>query len=393
MVTSSPHLNVGLPASSWDKSHSTGVTSAQSRRRSSNEDNYSLKQNLKNIKSLSSHLLKDGLSRDLLVKKIGITLGDPTGISPEILVKSLKKLPKAAYIIYGSKTVVEAAKDLTEEKVELKEILFPTEARKEGFYLINMYDKHFEPGKPSVESGKASIAYLGAATNDILKKQLDAIVTLPISKKYTMEAGFQFAGHTDYLAYKAKVFDHIMMLLCKELKVALMTTHIPLKDVPSKITFTGIRLKIKLLVKELEEKFGIKNPKIAVLGLNPHAGDGGNIGTEEVNIIQPAVDSLKEEGLNIEGVLSADTAFNRRKDFDAYLAMYHDQGLIPLKLLCFKQAVNITLGLPFIRTSPDHGTGFDIAGKGIANPSSFIEAVKLAYKLIKEDRIKNPLLS
>jgi len=188
-----------------------------------------------------------------MVKKIGITLGDPTGISPEILVKSLKKLPKAIYIIYGSKGVIEAAEKLVGENIDLKEILFPTEASTEGFYIINMYDKHFEPGKPSVESGKASISYLGAATNDILKNQLDAIVTLPISKKYTMEAGFQFAGHTDYLAYKAKVFDYIMMLLCDKLKVALMTTHIPLKDVPSKITFTGIRLKVKLLVKELKE--------------------------------------------------------------------------------------------------------------------------------------------
>ncbi len=320
-----------------------------------------------------------------MVKKIGITLGDPSGISPEILVKSYDKLPKAIYIVYGSKKAIEKAEKLVGKKIPFKEILFPLEAYDEGFYLINMHDKDYQLGKPSEETGKASIAYLAAATNDILKHQLNAIVTLPISKEYTMKAGFKFAGHTDYLAYKSKVFDYIMMLACDELKVALMTTHIPIKEVPSKITYTGIRLKVKLLVKEMESKFGIKNPKIAVLGLNPHAGDGGNIGNEEVEIIQPAVDSLKKEGINVYGVLSADTAFNRRKEFDVYLAMYHDQGLIPLKLLCFKKAVNITLGLPFVRTSPDHGTGFDIAGKNLADPSSFIEAVKLAHRLAKED--------
>ena len=327
-----------------------------------------------------------------MVKKIGITLGDPAGISPEILIKSVDKLPEAAYIVYGSRGILEKTAKALRKEFPFREILFPTEAYEKGLYLINMQDKEYEAGKPSVETGKASIAYLGAATNDILKEQIDALVTLPISKEYTMKAGFKFAGHTDYLAYKSKVFDYLMMLMCPELKVALMTTHIPLKDVPSKITYTGIRLKVKLLIKELKEKFKIENPKIAVLGLNPHAGDGGNIGTEEIEIIEPAVKSLQEENINIEGPLSADTAFNRRKEFDAYLAMYHDQGLIPLKLLCFKKAVNITLGLPFIRTSPDHGTGYDIAGKNIADPSSFIEAVKVAYNLAEDRKLKNPFL-
>ncbi len=327
-----------------------------------------------------------------MVKKIGITLGDPAGISPEILLKSIDKLPEAAYIVYGSKKILEKTAKSLNKAFPFKEILFPTEANEKGFYLINIQDKDYQPGKPSVETGRASIAYLGAATNDILKEQIDALVTLPISKEYIMKAGFEFAGHTDYLAHKARVFDYIMMLMCPELKVALMTTHIPLKDIPSKITYTGIRLKVKLLVKELKEKFKIENPKIAVLGLNPHAGDGGNIGTEEIEIIEPAVKSLQKESINVVGPLSADTAFNRREEFDAYLAMYHDQGLIPLKLLCFKKAVNITLGLPFIRTSPDHGTGYDIAGKNIADPSSFIEAVKLAYDLVGEKGLKNPLL-
>ncbi len=327
------------------------------------------------------------------MKKIGITLGDPAGISPEILIKGYEKLPDAAYIIYGSKGILEKTSSLLKKELPFKEILFPNEADREGLYLINIQDKEYTPGKPDEETGKASVSYLGAAVNDILKEQLDALVTLPISKEHTIKSGFKFTGHTDYLAYKSKVLDYIMMLVCPELKVALMTTHIPLRDVPDKITYTGIRLKTKLLVKELSDKFKIEKPKIAILGLNPHAGDGGNIGREEEDIIKPAVNSLKEEGYLVEGPLSADTAFNRRGEFDAYLAMYHDQGLIPLKILCFKRAVNITLGIPFIRTSPDHGTGFDIAGKGIADPSSFIEAVKLAYTLAEDKRGKNPLIN
>jgi len=247
-----------------------------------------------------------------------------------------------------------------------------------------VYDRDFCVGKPDKETGKASVLFLERAVKDILSKKLDAIVTLPISKEYVMKAGFRYAGHTDYLADITKTEDYLMMLLCEKMKVALVTTHIPLKDVPENIKPEILESKIRLLNRELQSKFGIKKPKIAVLGLNPHAGDGGNIGREEIDIINPVVQKLKSEGIDLEGSLSADTAFNRYREFDAYLAMYHDQGLIPLKLLCFKKAVNITLGIPFIRTSPDHGTGFDIAGKGIADPSSFIEAVKLALKLSKQ---------
>ncbi|WP_029521795.1 4-hydroxythreonine-4-phosphate dehydrogenase PdxA [Persephonella sp. KM09-Lau-8] len=313
--------------------------------------------------------------------KIAISLGDPAGISPEILVKGSKKLPEASYIIYGSQKAIEKAKEITGQSFGYSLISSPEEANSKDFFLINIYDKDFQPGKPNIESGKAAVLFLENAVKDTLRKKVDALVTLPISKQYIMEAGFKFAGHTDYLAHVSGVKNYIMMLMCDELKVALATTHIPLKDVPKAIKKENLISKIKLLDKELKNKFRINSPKIAVLGLNPHAGDGGNIGTEEIEIIQLAIDTLRKEGFNVTGVLSADTAFNRRDEFDAYFAMYHDQGLIPLKLLCFKKAINITLGLPFIRTSPDHGTGFDIAGKNIADPSSFVEAVKLAYKL------------
>ncbi|MGB9767050.1 MAG: 4-hydroxythreonine-4-phosphate dehydrogenase PdxA [Sulfurihydrogenibium sp.] len=320
--------------------------------------------------------------------KVGISLGDPSGISPEILVKALtsKKIPKkdVAYIVYGSKnTILKTSKDLN---INLKFDVINSleEIKKSGFYLFNLYDKDFQPGKPSKESGKASVIFLENAVKDVLNKKTDGIVTLPISKKWIMESGFKYAGHTDYLADVSNTKDYVMALVCKKMKVGLITTHIPIKDVPSKITKDSIISKIKVIDRELKEKFDIKNPSIAVVGLNPHASDGGNIGNEEIEIITPALNQLKEEGINVVGPLSADTAFNRYKDFDIFVAMYHDQGLIPLKLLCFRKAVNITLGLPFIRTSPDHGTGYDIAGKNLADPSSLIESINTAVLLIKK---------
>ena len=317
--------------------------------------------------------------------RIGITLGDPSGISPEILVKSYKKLPDVTYIIYGSEEPIKRAFEITGSEIPYRIIKSPEDAEKKGFYLIPVLDEKFIPGKPDSRSGKASALYLEKAVDHILAKKIDALVTLPISKKHIMASGFKFAGHTDYLAYRSGVKRYIMMLMCKKMKVALATTHIPVKEIPKKLQKINLKEMIKLLSTETEKKFRIKNPKIAVLGLNPHAGDGGNIGREEIEIIQPAVELLRKEGIDLTDPLSPDTAFLDPSKYDVYFAMYHDQGLIPLKMLCFKKAVNITLGLPFIRTSPDHGTGFDIAGKGIADPSSFIEAVKVAVSLIRSD--------
>ena len=314
--------------------------------------------------------------------KIGITLGDPSGISPEVLLKSLDSLPEATYIIYGSKKILEKTSKLLNLKNPIVEIDSPESVDEKGFFLLNLYDRDFEPGKPSKKTGMAAITYLERAVDDVLQKKIDGIVTLPISKEFVMKAGFKYAGHTEFLAERSKSKDFCMVLMCEKIKVALITTHVPLKDVAHLIDRKKIVSKVKLINRELKEKFGIKNPKIAVLGLNPHAGDGGNIGDEEIKFIKPACEKLRREGVDVTGPISADTGFNRYKEFDIFIAMYHDQGLIPLKLLCFKRAVNITLGLPFIRTSPDHGTGFDIAGKGIADPSSFIEAVKLAYRLV-----------
>lgn len=322
--------------------------------------------------------------------KLAISFGDPSGINSEILIKALDKLPKRniAYIIYGSKKALEKAKKLTGVDLNIKAIKSINDVVKSGIYLINLYDLDVKFGSPSKETGKASVIYLENAVKDVLEKKADALITLPISKQWIMESGFPYAGHTDYLAQVSGAKEYAMVLMCKKLKVALITTHIPLKDVPSQITKEKIISKVRLINREFKEKFGISKPKIAILGLNPHASDNGNIGNEELNIILPAVKTLREDGIDITDPLSPDTAFNRYKDFDIYVAMYHDQGLIPLKLLCFRKAVNITLGLPFIRTSPDHGTGYDIAGKNIADPSSTIEAVKLAIllKRVKSNR-------
>lgn len=325
--------------------------------------------------------------------KIGISLGDPSGISPEILIKSINKLPKrdVIYVVYGGKKVLEKTAKILNKKLDFKVIENVEEIKKSGWYLLNLFDQDFEPGKPSVLSGKASVIFLESAVKDILKKNTDAIVTLPISKRWIIQSGFKYAGHTDYLAEISKTKEYVMVLMCKKMKVGLITTHIPLKDVPKSITKEKIISKVRLINRELKEKFYVENPKIAIIGLNPHASDNGNIGDEENKIIIPAVQELLKEGVNITYPLSADTAFNRYKEFDFYVAMYHDQGLIPLKLLCFKKAVNITFGLPFIRTSPDHGTGYDIAGQNIADPSSFIEAVKLAINLVYNTQNKNPL--
>lgn len=319
-----------------------------------------------------------------MVKKIGISFGDPTGISGEILVKGHSKFPKnVAYIIYGNSKVIEKSKELTKINFSYQIIKSFEDIKSPGFFLFDIDDTEFEFGKPSVLSGRASVEYLKKATEDTLAKNIDAIVTLPISKKWIMDAGFGYAGHTDYLADVSKTKEYMMVLMCKRLIVGLITTHIPIRDVPSKIGTEKIVSKTSLFYEFLKEYLKKENPQIAMLGLNPHASDGGNIGDEEERIIMPAVEILRERGMNITDPLSPDTSFINYKKYDGYIAMYHDQGLIPLKMLCFRKAVNITLGLGFVRTSPDHGTGYDIAGKNMADPSSLVEAVKLAVKLTK----------
>ena len=260
----------------------------------------------------------------------------------------------------------------------IEEISSPDRS-KSGIYLINVLNQvSFEVGKISKEAGKAQIAFLERAVEDAKKGLIDAIVTLPINKESARLGGFSFPGHTEYLAHAFKVSEFAMMLANEKLKVVLLTTHVALKDVPKLISKEKILSKLRLIHKSLN------SPKIAVAALNPHAGENGLFGDEEIKIINPAVEEAKREGIKVEGAISSDTVFVRavKGEFDVVLCMYHDQGLIPIKLLGFGNSVNVTLGLPVVRTSVDHGTAYDIAGKGLANPESFKTAIRVALELL-----------
>ena len=284
---------------------------------------------------------------------IAITIGDPAGIGPEICEKALanpeiKSL--AHYIVIGDRNSI------------------PPQ-------LI---------GRVSAAAGKASVEYVEKAIDMALQGKVDAIVTCPISKEAIHKAGYKYQGHTEILAKRTKTKNYAMLFVAKPFWVMLVTIHIPLKEVSRQLKKSEVLRIIKLAQATLI-KAGVKQPRIGVAGLNPHAGENGILGKEEKTIIAPAVAAAKKAGINVSGSISPDVIFNQAKDgkFDLVVAMYHDQGLIPLKLLAFGKAVNVTAGLPFIRTSVDHGTGFDIAGKNLARPDSLIEAIKVAIRFAK----------
>jgi 4-hydroxythreonine-4-phosphate dehydrogenase len=284
--------------------------------------------------------------------RIAITIGDPAGIGPEICEKALAK-PEikslAHYIVIGDRRIIPSR-------------------------LV---------GQVSATAGKASVEYVEKAIELALHGKVDAIVTCPISKEAIHKAGYKYQGHTEILAARTKTKNYAMLFVAKPFWVMLVTIHIPLKDVSRSLKKSEVLRIIKLAHATLL-KAGIKQPRIGVAGLNPHAGENGILGKEEIKIITPAVAVAKKAGINATGPISPDAIFNQARDgkFDLVVAMYHDQGLIPLKLLSFGKAVNVTAGLPFVRTSVDHGTGFDIAGKNLARPDSLIEAIKVAVQLV-----------
>ena len=245
------------------------------------------------------------------------------------------------------------------------------------------------PGIPAAENGPATILSIRRAVLDVADGEAAAIVTNPIAKSVLYQAGFEHPGHTEYLEVLAREIwpaaqaNAVMMLVSSELRVVPLTIHVPLKTVPSLLTTEKIVSTARIVARALTRDFGIANPRVAIAGLNPHAGEAGALGTEEQEIIEPAIKALKREGFNVTGPHSADTMFHgaARRLYDAAIAMYHDQALIPIKTLAFDEGVNVTLGLPFIRTSPDHGTAFDIAGKGLASPRSLKAALKLAAEM------------
>ncbi|MFA5667716.1 MAG: 4-hydroxythreonine-4-phosphate dehydrogenase PdxA [Balneolaceae bacterium] len=324
---------------------------------------------------------------------IGITLGDCNGIGPEIILKALSGIDctQSTPIIIGSKSVLEYYK--SELSIDLP--LYSVSNSKtdtnldSGFGVYEVVDSASitpTPGDQSPESGLLAMKAIEKAIELCVSEDIHAMVTAPISKEAVNLAGYQIPGHTEFLAEQTKAESVLMILVNNSLRVALVTGHIPILKVAQSITEEVILERLSVLDRSLKEDFLIEKPSIAVLGLNPHAGDGGVIGTEEIEIISPAIKQAQKEGIKATGPFPADGFFGQKLHlkYDAILAMYHDQGLAPFKLLSFGSGVNFTAGLPIIRTSPDHGTAFNIAGKGIADPSSFIEAYNLAVKLAKK---------
>jgi 4-hydroxythreonine-4-phosphate dehydrogenase len=313
-------------------------------------------------------------------KTIAISLGDPAGIGPEVVARALAERPDANVVVFGDEGILARA-------AKVAGVATPSGASIRAVTALGPGE--VTPGQPNDVSGRAQLAYLTAATAAALAGEVAALVTAPISKAWIARAGFAFPGHTEYLAARAEVREFAMMLAGPSLRVTVATTHIPLRDVPRLLTVDGIASAIWLTANALSRSFGIAAPRVAVAGLNPHAGEAGRFGDEEDRLVRPAIETARARiaaaGLaaTISGPLVPDSVFRQaaHHEFDAVVALYHDQGLIPLKLLHFDDGVNLTLGLPFVRTSPDHGTAYDIAGTGRARAQSFLAALDLAGRL------------
>lgn len=321
---------------------------------------------------------------------IGISTGDINGIGPEIILKALGQidLSESSPLIIAPKKVLDFyAKDL-KLAIQLNRCEFIDQIDPEHINLLDMPVEKLQitPGSQSQQSGEIAMQSIELGIELANIEVTHALVTAPISKEAVNMAGYKIPGHTEFLAQQTGSEEVLMMLVNEALRVALVTAHIPISEVSKTITEELILRKLSILNRSLKNDFGIESPKIAVFGLNPHAGDGGVIGEEEIDVIIPALKKARSSGIDALDPFPADGFFGQRldKEFDAILAMYHDQGLAPFKLLSFGKGINFTAGLPIIRTSPDHGTAFNIAGRGIANPSSFIQAYNLAVQLAKQ---------
>ncbi|MDG4648472.1 4-hydroxythreonine-4-phosphate dehydrogenase PdxA [Roseibacterium sp. SDUM158017] len=314
---------------------------------------------------------------------VALTVGEPAGIGPELAAMAWSRLAgRVPFFVIGDPDHFAGL------GVPVRTISAPAEtgrALASGLpVLAHPFSAPATPGRPAPENAQAVISAIARGVHLVMSGEASALTTGPIHKKALIDgAGFAYPGHTEYLAHLAGVERVVMMLAGPDLKVVPATIHIPLADVPGAIDRALLSDTIRITDAGLRRDFGIKSPRIAVAGLNPHAGEGGAIGREEIETIAPVIEALRAEGLAVTGPHSADTMFHKaaRSRFDAAVTMYHDQALIPIKTLAFDEGVNVTLGLPFVRTSPDHGTAFDIAGTGRANPSSLIEALLLAERM------------
>ena len=330
------------------------------------------------------------MSRKLIV---GITQGDGNGIGYEVIIKALadeRMLDLCTPVIYGSSKVFGLYKKQIHDidNINTNVINSAKDVHAKRVNIVNCLPENVfvEPGQATPESAKSAMTSLSRAVEDIKAGYIDVLVTAPINKRAMSSEGFGYTGHTEYLEKEFGVDEVAMIMVCDRLKVGVLTGHISLKDVPSAISIEKILKKLRLMKASLQRDFGIDAPKIAVLGLNPHCGDGGLLGDEEQQIILPAIKAANEEGILAFGPYSSDGFFGlgNYSRFDAVLAMYHDQGLTPFKALAFEDGVNYTAGLPIVRTSPDHGTAYEMAGRGMADPRSMKSAIYAAIDIFNK---------
>lgn len=325
--------------------------------------------------------------------RIAVSLGDPCGIGPEITVRALADeglRGRVVPVVFGDARIWQRAVEVTGVDPGLAVVPHGEPPGPGGGVVpvTDLGEAAAPAGGGTEASARAQLAYLEAATGALVRGEVDALCTAPVTKSAIASLGVPFTGHTELLRERLGAERVAMMLAGPKLRVVLVTTHLALAEVPERITETEVFETTRLAASALSGWFGIASPRLAVCGLNPHAGEQGHFGREEIERIAPAVERLRGEGLRVEGPLAADSAMARavRGDFDAVVAMYHDQGLAPVKALHFDEAVNVTLGLPLPRTSPDHGSALDIAGKGVARPSAMIAALSMAVDLAGRSR-------
>ena len=337
--------------------------------------------------------------------RVGISIGDPNGIGPEVVIKALGRegvLDLVTPVVYASRAAL--SRYATEEHPALDyTVVGSAEEAEDGeVSLVEAFaeDLDYHPGEATEAGGRAAALSLERAVAELKDGQLDALVTAPINKSVMPAGDFPYPGHTEMLTEQLGTEESLMFLVTDDLRVGVVTNHIPVSEVAAAVTKEAILKKLEIMDASLRADFGIHRPVIAVLSLNPHAGDEGRIGDEDIKVVRPAVEAAKEKGLLAMGPFPADGFFGsgKQQKFDAVLAMYHDQGLIPFKALSFGKGVNFTAGLPAIRTSPDHGTAYDLVGKDEASPESFLSALFLARRTFlnrerHEEDSANPLTS
>jgi 4-hydroxythreonine-4-phosphate dehydrogenase len=328
-----------------------------------------------------------------MAKPLALTSGEPAGIGPDITIQAWlrrNELKLPAFYLRGDRNLISDRAKTLGLKVRLADVRpeDALDAFAEALPVVATgHAATARPGQPDDTSAEAALASIRQAVGDVVAGRAAAVVTNPIAKKVLYRAGFRHPGHTEFLAELAATAGHtpqpVMMLWSPALVVVPVTIHLSLREAIAQLSSDLIVTTARIVVADLKTRLGLANPRLAVSGLNPHAGEDGSLGTEEKTIVAPAIEILRAEGFRIRGPLPADTMFHdaARKTYDCAICMYHDQALIPVKTLAFDDAVNVTLGLPFIRTSPDHGTAFDIAGTGKANPSSLIAALRLAARM------------